>query len=106
MANTINLSHEKTSTGARIQHIQVNGIELSGRRIPKSEDTQLYDDLIVFLNDKAQDAIKRDPNFYWLNLAEFRSWAKTYTKEFLKSSQEKQEQDILNSVKNNKQFKE
>lgn len=98
MANTINLSHEKTSTGARIQHIQVNGIELSGRRIPKSEDTQLYDDLIIFLNGKAQEILERDPKFHWLNLSEFRRWANAYINEFSQVAQEKQEQAILKSI--------
>ena len=98
MANTINLSHEKTSTGARIQHVQVNGIELSGRTVSKSEDTELYDDLIVFLNGKAQETLQKDPKFHWLNLSEFRRWANGYINEFSQVAQEKQEQAILKSV--------
>ena len=78
MANTINLSHEKTSTGTRIQHVQVNGIELSGRKISKNEDTQLYDNFIIFLNGKAQEILQKDPKFHWLNLSEFRRWANAY----------------------------
>lgn len=99
MANTIKMYHEKTSKGSFIQHVLVNGIELSGRSISKSNDNEMYNMLIEFLNDKAQDILKTDPTFAWLNLTEWRSWANGQLNEFNQMLESKMQDDIIQSIK-------
>jgi len=99
MANTIKMYHEKTSKGSFIQHILVNGIELSGRSISKSDDNEMYNMLIEFLNDRAQEILKVDPTFAWLNLTEWRSWANGQLNEFNQILQSKMQDDIIKSIK-------
>jgi len=99
MANTIKLYHEKTSKGSFIQHILVNGIELSGRSISKSDDNEMYNGLIDFWNDKAQEILKTDPTFAWLNLAEWRSWANGQLNEYNTILESKMQDDIIKSIK-------
>jgi len=99
MANTIKMYHEKTSKGSFIQHILVNGIELSGRSISKSDDNEMYNMLIDFLNDKAQEILKTNPTFAWLNLTEWRSWANGQLNEFNQMLESKMQDDIIKSIK-------
>lgn len=99
MANTIKMYHEKTSKGSFIQHILVNGIELSGRSISKSDDNEMYNVLIEFLNEKAQETLKVNPTFAWLNLAEWRSWANGQLNEFNQMLESKMQDDIIQSIK-------
>lgn len=99
MANTIKLYHEKTSKGSFIQHIMVNGIELSGRSISKSDDNEMYNMLIDYLNDKAQEILKTNPTFAWLNLTEWRSWANGQLNEYNQMWNSKMQDDIIKSIK-------
>lgn len=99
MANTIKMYHEKTSKGSFIQHILVNGIELSGRSISKSDDNEMYNGLIDFWNDKAQEILKTEPTFAWLNLTEWRSWANGQLNEYNNMLESKMQDDIIKSVK-------
>lgn len=98
MANKLELFHEKTNKGNYIQHIKVNGIELSGRTVNKSDDEDLYNREIAFLNDKAQLELEKNPKFFWANLEEWRVWANGYTKEFLAGDAKIQEDLIRKSV--------
>lgn len=99
MANTIKMYHEKTSKGSFIQHILINGIELSGRSISKSDDSEMYNMLIEFWNDKAQEILKVNPTFAWLNLAEWRSWGNGQLNEFNQMLESKMQDDIIQSIK-------
>lgn len=99
MANTIKMYHEKTVKGSFIQHIIVNGIELSGRTISKSEDNEMYNMLIDFLNEKAQETLKVNPTFAWLNLREWRSWANSQLNDFNKILESKMQDDVIKSIK-------
>lgn len=99
MANTIKMYHEKTSKGSFIQHILINGIELSGRSISKSDDSEMYNMLMDFLNEKAQEILKSNPTFAWLNLAEWRSWANGYLNDFNQILESKKQDDIIQSIK-------
>lgn len=99
MANTIKMYHEKTSKGSFIQHILVNGIELSGRSVSKSDDNEMHNMLIDFLNEKAQEILKTDPTFAWLNLTEWRSWANGQLNEFNQMLESKMQDDIIKSIK-------
>jgi len=99
MANTIKMYHEKTSKGSFIQHIMVNGIELSGRSISKSDDNEMYNMLIDFLNEKAQEVLKTNPTFAWLNLTEWRSWANGQLNEFNQILDSKMQDYIIKSIK-------
>lgn len=99
MANIIKMYHEKTSKGSFIQHIMVNGIELSGRSISKSDDSEMYNMLIEFLNEKAQETLKVNPTFAWLNLTEWRSWANGQLNAFNNMLESKMQDDIIKSIK-------
>jgi len=101
MANKIELSHEKTSKGSNIQHIIVNGIELSGRVVTKSADSDMYNDLIEYLNMKAQKELELNPRFAWLTLGDWRRWANRYIEEFNNVLLEEKEKDILKSIEDN-----
>lgn len=98
MANSIKLFHEETNKGSYIQHIVVNGIELSGRSLKKSDDSENYNQLISFLNKKAQEELKKNPRFAWLDLSEWRSWANSYANEFLEEDMERQRELIRKSI--------
>lgn len=98
MANVLKLSHEKTNKGSAIQHILVNGIELSGRTVVKSDDLELYNRVIKFLDEKAQEAVKENPRFAWVNLTEWRSWANGWITEFLEKDAKVQEDLIRASI--------
>jgi len=99
MANTIKMYHEKTSKGSFIQHILVNGIELSGRSVSKSDDSEMYNMLIDYLNDKAQEILKTNPTFAWLNLTEWRSWTNGQLNDFNQKFESKMQDDIIQSIK-------
>lgn len=98
MANKIELYHEERSTGNYIQHIKVNGIELSGRTISKGDNVPLYNQFIKFLNEKAQEEVSRNPRFAWTNLKDFRSWATNYVKEYTKVSEDELAKKIMTSI--------
>lgn len=98
MANKIEISHEERASGNYIQHIKVNGIELSGRTVSKGENSPLYNDFVIFLNGKAQEELAKNPRFAWTNLKDFRSWATGYVKEYNKVSEEDLASKILASV--------
>lgn len=99
MANIIKMYHEKTSKGSFIQHILVNGIELSGRSVSKSDDSEMYSMLIDFLNDKAQEILRVNPTFAWMNLTEWRSWANGQLNDFNQMLESKMQDDIIKSIK-------
>lgn len=99
MANTIEMYHEKTSKGSFIQHILVNGIELSGRSVSKSDDSEMYNMMIEFLNERAQEILKVNPTFAWLSLTEWRSWANGQLNDFNKIYASEKEDEIIRSIK-------
>lgn len=101
MANTIKLYHEKRSSGNYVQHIEINGIELSGRTISNGDNVQLYNEFISFLNDKAQEELSRNPRFAWTNLKDFRSWATSHIKEYNKFSEKELANKITKSIDDN-----
>lgn len=101
MANKIELSHERTSKGSSIQHILVNGIELSGRTVTKSADSELFDTVIGILNEKAQEELVKNPRFAWTRIEEWRKWANPFVNEVTERITKEKEDAILKSIEEN-----
>lgn len=90
---------ENLSNGKRKLHIYVYGHDLTkGQRTltDKSpdvikEDHEFFD---ILLNKKADEEIKKDPNWVIDNLSDWRSWANSYISEFYNDQNKQISADI------------
>lgn len=74
-------------------NIMVGSVNLSvGRNINEKDHDKMANTVALFkyLDEKVVDEVRRNPNFGWTNLAEWRSWATGYVAEFVNKSLEEQ----------------
>lgn len=98
--NTIKLYHEKTAKGTLIQHIIINGIEMSGRTITSSDNYEIVDGFLNYLNGLAQEELEENPDFFWPSLKDWRSWASSKISDYNKQVELELENKLIDSIKN------
>lgn len=100
MANKLEISLEDQVKGTRILHIKVNDIELSGRTVTTKDPAERDGDtrLVSLLNEKAQEAVAKDPRFAWETLSDWRGWANQFVNEYMEESIQEKAAKIRQSV--------